>query len=97
MPHVGVPRGRPEGALLAAAADEDRETLLDRPDEDLRVRQVVVAARLGDALAVDELADDLRGLREARRALAGRAEVEAVRVVLERVPGRADPEDRAPT
>src|SRR5207247_7352397 len=48
------------------------------------------------SLAVDELPDDLGRLRETGGPFGGRPQIDPVGVVLERVPRRADPEDRAP-
>src|SRR5205823_10381760 len=75
MPQVGVPSRGAEGPLLAAAADQDRQSLLHRPYEDLGVDELVVLPRERHALSVDELANDLRSLREAVRSLARRAEI----------------------
>src|SRR5207247_8969744 len=90
MPHVGVPRRGAELPLPAAATDQDRQSLLDRTDPHLGVHEVVVLPRERDALPIDELAYDLRSLREPGRPLPWRPEVDAVGVVLERVPSRAD-------
>src|SRR6266576_112787 len=95
VPHVGVARSRAQRALLASATDQYRQPLLDRAHQDFGILEVIELAVERDPLAVHELANDLRRLRKTIGAFAWRAEIDSVRVVLESIPGGADPEDRA--
>src|SRR5438128_5712603 len=65
VPHVRVASGGAKRALLPATTDEDRQSLLDRPCQDLSVDELVVVAGERHSLAIDKLANDLRPLREA--------------------------------
>src|SRR5207245_10846711 len=69
VPHVRVAGRRAQRPLLAAAPDQDREPFLDRPPRDLGVRHLVGEAGVGDPMAVHEIADDLRVLSAAARAV----------------------------
>ena len=92
---IGVARDQLESDLLAAAADEQRQSFLDR-------RRVVAdlfrrIARSGGrrALAVEHPAHDRERLAEPAQALREAAsELEPERLVLLLEPGRADAEDR---
>src|SRR5262249_1181644 len=82
--------GRPR---LRAAADEKRER---RPVQPRSVLQAIVLAVEVDVVLAEEVVNDLELLGEARDSVAGRRELEAVRIVLARQPACAHPEHDAP-
>ena len=96
VPHVGVAGDRPQGLLLAAAADHDRQVLLDRQRAVAQVVERVVAARLGGhRLAVEQPPHRADRFVEPVEPLAEAApELDAVGGVLGLHPRAADAEDR---
>ena len=97
MRHVGVLRRDPQRALLAHAADEDRRSLrLDGSRfVERRVELVVLAVERRRFLREHRLGDRQR-LLEPVHPFADRREVIAVAGMLDVIPGRPEPEDRAP-
>ena len=96
VPDVGVPRGRRQRPLLAAAGDQDRQPVLQRRRLVGRVGQLEVpalegrSARRGAATATTATVSSKRSDRSA-----GRQQVDAVGEVLVDLPAGAEPGDRA--
>src|SRR5438876_12308398 len=84
------------GGLLAAAADQDRQSLLDRPRTEGGVLELVVLAGVGDLALVEEAALDTHRLAELREPDRRGVEVDPVHLVFVFVPRRADAEDGPP-
>jgi hypothetical protein len=90
VPPVGVLRGDLQGALLAAAADPDRQLGLHGPWLVAGVGQrEVVAGEVGDVV-VQQAAQALDAFLELIEALLGAGELDAVCVVLDLGPAGAD-------
>src|SRR5439155_10381746 len=83
VPGVRMPGDRSKRLRRAAAADQDRESMLDRERPADRILQVISGAFVGDRLAVQQPPDDPDRLVEPGQPLAGGlAEIEAEGVVL---------------
>ena len=92
---IGVLRNEPQGAALAAAADEDRHVFLERPRVADRLRHVDDPALVrGRALAPQQWQELERVLQEGV-ALVGRRERPAVGRVLVGVPREPETAERA--
>ena len=96
VPDVGVAGGDAERHPLSAAADEQGQPLLDRLRLAEGVGDRVVPAGERRALVVEERADQAARLTQLREPDRDGVERDAVHPVLGLMPGRAEPEDRAP-
>jgi hypothetical protein len=94
---IAVLGDQSKGLPLAASSDQDRRPAsLHGPGRVQRPVDPIMPAFERGRLLLEHRPADLQGLLQPLQSFPGRREMEPVSTVLVVVPGRADPEDRAP-